>query len=890
MLPVPGGVAATGDKSGRDHGFLRTQLFYLLDAGLPGAGVYPVEVALARTVREIGGGSTSVVGLAQAAPEAIVAAAAPQASSAVGASLVVATERSWMVQAVGADVPAALTSTSPGLPVNGAALGRGVSVAGSAAMVTAAGPAELGWALSGAGRLTLVAAAFGPLRFPLTHSVDGRGTVTPAAGLYPDGVTLHLTAEPAAGWRFSEWSGDVTGSDNPAALAMDGPRNVVAHFVPDFGLVGWATANGGTTGGDGGPEVVVDTLAALRHYAELNDDPYVIKIAGTIIGNGPVTVRSNKSILGIGSDARLLGVGLVIGTSATRGQIRNVIVRNITFEKARAPLDGVAVSYGATNVWVDHCNFLSDREHGVDFYDGLLDITNAADFVTVSWSRFSEHYKTSLVGSDDGATGDAGHLTVTYHHNSFINSGGRNPSVRFGLVHVFNNDYRDLDDYGIASRMGAEVVIENNWFENVARPIRADTTLSPVAGRVRGTETNVFLNCTANSIVLPDATWVPPYDYPLDPVNDVPWIVARWSGVGVVTYSGEAPPASAPLITVQPVSQTIEAGATVTFSVLVDGTWPFTYTWFKEGAVIPGATGPELKLVNVQSSDIGSYVAVIENGAGTATTAPATLGLYDDQNGGLPGVFLADQFTDGARNNQALPGSAAWFTSSGSSNLTVPAGQTAPIYMRQAVSSSRTLLAYFTDSGKVVTLADGQSLTLDFTFQLSGFSAPSQATDTTFYVALLRSVPNPGGRVAADFGSNSSALFNNYTGFAAFTNARALSAAQPIKFYARTKPGTTLLGGAGAFDELPSGSPTPSVAMAVNTPYRGTLRLQRAGNIVTVSYSAVRVSDGAVMMQHSSSYDGPPMNAFDTVAFYLNLTAAPTYNFFVTDVTVERSF
>ena len=78
--------------------------------------------------------------------------------------------------------------------------------------------------------------------------------------------------------------------------------------------------------------------------------------------------------------------------------------------------------------------------------------------------------------------------------------------------------------------------------------------------------------------------------------------------------------------------------------------------------------------------------------------------------------------------------------------------------------------------------------------------------------------------------------------------------------------------------------------MAVNTPYRGTLRLQRAGNIVTVSYSAVRVSDGAVMMQHSSSYDGPPMNAFDTVAFYLNRTAAPTYNFFVTNVTVERSF
>ena len=77
--------------------------------------------------------------------------------------------------------------------------------------------------------------------------------------------------------------------------------------------------------------------------------------------------------------------------------------------------------------------------------------------------------------------------------------------------------------------------------------------------------------------------------------------------------------------------------------------------------------------------------------------------------------------------------------------------------------------------------------------------------------------------------------------------------------------------------------------MAINTPYRGTLRLERSGNIVTVSYSAVRESDGAVMMQHSSLYDGPPMNAFDTVAFYLSRTAG-SYDFRVTNVTVEREF
>jgi pectate lyase len=230
-----------------------------------------------------------------------------------------------------------------------------------------------------------------------------------------------------------------------------------------------------------------------------------------------------------------------------------VIIRNIRFEKARAPIDNVVIGYGAKNVWIDHCDFSSDREHGADFYDGLLDINHGSDFVTVSWNRFHDHYKTSLVGnSDDLEAEDAGHLTVTYHHNSFLNSGGRNPSVRFGLVHVFDNDYRDLDDYAIASRMNAQVVVENNWFENVNRPIRADASLSPIAGQVSGVETNVFLNCTPSSITTSPATWLPPYEYSLDPVALVPELVSQWAGVGkVVSRRGAAtdgaddrPPAS----------------------------------------------------------------------------------------------------------------------------------------------------------------------------------------------------------------------------------------------------------------------------------------------------------------------------------------------------------
>jgi pectate lyase len=384
-----------------------------------------------------------------------------------------------------------------------------------------------------------------PTSATLTVSTVGQGRVRyrgHANPTFPFGTVVKLTAEPARWWTFAGWGGALSGNANPAFITMSEDREVIAAFAPtgptpDFGLYGWAATNGGTTGGAGGPEVVVTTVADLRHYAYDLTEPYIIKVAGTISGNEVVRVRSNKSILGVGFDARLLGVGLQVGWNSEFGLISNVIVRNLSFEKALAPIDGVAVAYGAHNVWIDHCDFSSDREHGVDFYDGLLDVNHGADFITVSWSRFHDHYKTSLVGNSD-STGDedAGHLTVTYHHNAFHRSGGRNPSVRFGTVHAYNNHYLDLDDYGVASRMEAQVLVENNWFENVNRPIRADTSLSPIAGFVRGQETNTYVNCTPNSITSPPATWVPPYVYPLDPVGYVPGLVNVWSGVGIVTF------------------------------------------------------------------------------------------------------------------------------------------------------------------------------------------------------------------------------------------------------------------------------------------------------------------------------------------------------------------
>lgn len=81
----------------------------------------------------------------------------------------------------------------------------------------------------------------------------------------------------------------------------------------------------------------------------------------------------------------------------------------------------------------------------------------------------------------------------------------------------------------------------------------------------------------------------------------------------------------APTITAQPQSQTVNAGANVTFSVQASGSPPPGYQWSKDGQSIGGATSATLSLTNVQASDAGTYAVVASNSAGNVTSSFATL-------------------------------------------------------------------------------------------------------------------------------------------------------------------------------------------------------------------------------------------------------------------------
>jgi len=293
-------------------------------------------------------------------------------------------------------------------------------------------------------------------------------------------------------------------------------------------LIGYATMNGGTIGGAAGETVTVSTAVDLQINASA-DRPLTIVVSGMItMTAGQISVKADKTIVGMGAASGMSGGGLNLSDS------HNVILRNLVIEKA-VGTDAVTIS-SAHNIWIDHCDLSSDKDHGKDYYDGLVDIIPASDFVTVSWTRLHDHYQTDVIGADDGDTGDAGHLNVTFEHNLFQSTYSHNPSIRFGNLHALNNYYLTIDSTGLSSRMNANVLAEGNYFDDVKVPLTTHLA-SPTDGYMNS-QGNDFVNC-------PDSCpgteigasqvndWTPEYSgYPVEDAAQVPDSVMKCVGVG----------------------------------------------------------------------------------------------------------------------------------------------------------------------------------------------------------------------------------------------------------------------------------------------------------------------------------------------------------------------
>lgn len=239
---------------------------------------------------------------------------------------------------------------------------------------------------------------------------------------------------------------------------------------PDFPMAGFATQNGGTTGGKGYSEVTVDNVNDLKSYAKAGNKIIYVK-PGTYMG--PVEVGSNVTIYGY--------QGAIIAQPASGSAMKlsgskNVIIRNLKFKGVGAHDDDdedcLQVNHESKNVWIDHVDVY-------DGHDGNLDITNASDYVTISWTKFSYtsastgHQFSNLIGNSKTKTSDRGHLNVTIHHTWWADGVvERMPRVRFGKVHVANNLFDSKNaSYCVRAAVEADIRIERNVFIGVQKAL-----------------------------------------------------------------------------------------------------------------------------------------------------------------------------------------------------------------------------------------------------------------------------------------------------------------------------------------------------------------------------------------------------------------------------------
>lgn len=330
--------------------------------------------------------------------------------------------------------------------------------------------------------------------------------------------------------KLSAKSLTVAGSENGANVYQNDDASLSSqrwYFNPvdgqcgagnggSSGVIGFANQPGNdglstTTGGQGGPEVIVQTCDALVRELGTNgrrvikipanktidcrtaprpvqacrldcamwNDPgklwYRLPVGNTSCksldsdtnqtftvnrNDTRIMVKSNKSIIGGNKNSSLRGGTFVVYN------VKNVIIKNLNIYDVNPALveagKGILVD-NSTHVWIDHVSFKNISDGHIDFSDSKN--------VTVSWNRFfgqnnqvcaNHHWYTNLVQNTQ----------VTFHHNFWDNAAGRNPKL-YGAntrAHIFNNYYKNITYFSISVSHGAQALVENNYFENALSP------------------------------------------------------------------------------------------------------------------------------------------------------------------------------------------------------------------------------------------------------------------------------------------------------------------------------------------------------------------------------------------------------------------------------------
>jgi uncharacterized repeat protein (TIGR01451 family) len=191
---------------------------------------------------------------------------------------------------------------------------------------------------------------------------------------------------------------------------------------------------------------------------------------------------------------------------------------------------------------------------------------------------------------------------------------------------TFNGGTQQLVDYAGGSTPDASGIDEPNHFYHSpgSHELQFEGGLQKIALRTKFETGTVSVSATA------------------------PGLIAGTTSFRIAPIPAAPASSGAPQIIADPVSQDVSVGDHAHFTVTASGTPPLTFTWKKNGAEIPGASGPTYDTPTLTLDDNHStYTVVVHGQGGDPESRAATLNVFPFKQVGITQQPVAQNVDEG---------------------------------------------------------------------------------------------------------------------------------------------------------------------------------------------------------------------------------------------------
>ena len=225
--------------------------------------------------------------------------------------------------------------------------------------------------------------------YSLTVATEGEGNVSEklisTKSDYESGAVVELTAIPAAGWSFSNWEGDLTGSKNPEQITVAEAKKVTAVFTKNVYSYNLKIVGPGAV-----DEYLVDATKSSFYYGQCvrlvatpSDGCIFSGWSGDISGSGnEITIAIDKDVDVVATFSFPPATKRDLPDLTTPSSYRRDMFYGVKFSQFTDQLTGYAALDYDRDGYMDVITCISNRTYerrNLNFYKGLPDGTFAID-------------------------------------------------------------------------------------------------------------------------------------------------------------------------------------------------------------------------------------------------------------------------------------------------------------------------------------------------------------------------------------------------------------------------------------------------------------------------------------------------------------------------------